>query len=361
MSKILELLSEYNHKVVLVPGDGMYSQPAASDLHLHDIEVAALHPQSVQFGSFLRAIKERVKFVIMSRPDTAISAFGPVVQNLPLVPLIYDMVDAHGLRKRTEALVTGSQADLQEALRVESIERRMAQVADVVVTLSEADEEEIQRLAGRELRTLRVSNIHRSGDTGPGFEARQGLLFVGGYEHSPNVDAVVYFVNEVLPLVQREIGPVRVTLAGSKPTTEVLELAAGNVIVPGWIEDLAPLYHEARVAIAPLRFGAGVKGKIGEAMSFGVPVVSSSVGVSGMYLDNGQNVLVGDTPQEFAEAIVRLYRDATLWNHIRLRAITTLEQRFGWEQSKRQVETLIDQADLVQRERLTSVVRNKLP
>jgi O-antigen biosynthesis protein len=349
MSSILDLLSDLGFRVALVPGDGVHLQPASTEMRRKGVEVVAVHPQSLEFGAYLRAVKERVEFVIACRPDTALSALGPVTQNLPLTPLVYDMVDAHGLRKRGEAEVTGAAEDLQEALRVESLERRVAQASDIVVTLSQADEEEILRLAGGGLKTVRVSNIHRSVEPGPGFDERKGLLFVGGYEHSPNVDAVIYFVREILPLICRGLGSIPVTLAGSKPTSEVLALAGGDVTVTGWVEDLTDLYHRARVVVAPLRFGAGVKGKIGEAMSHGVPVVSTSVGVSGMFLSHGENVLIGDDSEEFARGVTELYQDADLWTTIQSRAIETVETRFGWEHARGQVTALVELARSLRR------------
>ena len=347
MTNILKLLRELEHRVVFIPETALLAQPASAELADIGVEVFGWDYRQQEFRSYLTSIADRVEFVMVSRPDVALNVFSAVTQSMPMVPFVYDMVDAHGLRKRNEALVTGRDDHRREAVRVETIERRMARASDIVVTLSQEDEDEIRRLAGIDIRTVRLSNIHEPADPGPEFEARNGLLFVGGYEHTPNIDAVVWFVEEILPILEQEIGPVRVTLAGSKPTERVLALQSPNVTVPGWIEDLTDLYHQSRVAIAPLRFGAGVKGKIGEALAFGVPTVSTSVGVDGMGLRTGTDILVGNSPWDFAREVGRIYRDRDLWTAVRTAGLSTVHENFGWGHSRRQIENLVSQASQI--------------
>ncbi len=342
MVNIITLLRELGYRVTFVPENGVLPQPSTSVLTSMDVEVFGLHYRHAAFDSYLRELSGRIVCVVASRPDTALAVFSSVTQSLPMVPFIYDMVDAHGLRKRNEARITGLAEDVREAERFESIERKLARVSDVVVAVSESDENEFRRLAGTNIEMVRLATIHRPVGTSPDFDERFGLLFVGGYGHSPNVDAVTYFVHEVLPLVRQEVGPIRVVLAGSNPPKEVLALEGTDVVVPGWVEDLSDFYRFSRLVIAPLRFGAGVKGKIGEAMAHGVPVISTSVGISGMYLSHGDNVLIGDTKEEFARQVIDLYGDADTWRRIRSRALETVEERFGWEHSRRQVQLLLN-------------------
>jgi hypothetical protein len=158
-----------------------------------------------------------------------------------------------------------------------------------------------------------VSNVHTLRGRRAGFDARQDILFVGGFQHPPNVDGIRWFVSEVWPLVRRELPEARLHIAGSNTPVEVTSLASDSVIVHGWVPDLDPLLDRARVSVAPLRVGAGVKGKINQAMSYGLPVVATSIAVEGMNLEQERQVLIADAPDAFARALTRLYLDGELW------------------------------------------------
>jgi glycosyltransferase involved in cell wall biosynthesis len=149
------------------------------------------------------------------------------------------------------------------------------------------------------------------------FEDRSGLLFVAGFGHPPNVDAAVWFVREVLPLVRERLAGVEVALVGSRPPEQVRELAGDGVVVTRRIsdEELGRRYGSARVVVAPLRYGAGLKGKIVEAMSFGVPVVTTPLGAEG--LDDIEEYLrIASGARAFADAVVETYADRELWSRI---------------------------------------------
>lgn len=148
------------------------------------------------------------------------------------------------------------------------------------------------------------------------FSARRDICFLGGYRHPPNVDAVVYFVNEVFPLLRAAEPGIRFIVAGSYPPEEILSLASEDVIVTGMIDDLRDLFDPCRVFVCPLRVGAGVKGKVASALSYGIPIVSTSVGVEGTELEHEHHLLVADDAEAFAAEILRLYYDEALWNRL---------------------------------------------
>ena len=132
-------------------------------------------------------------------------------------------------------------------------------------------------------------------------DAPRGLLFVGGFEHPPNTDAAVTLVRDVMPLVWRELGPVPVTIVGADPPAEVQALAGPEVDVAGWVEDLPPLYDSARVMVAPLRYGAGMKGKVTQSLAAGLPVVTTPVGAEGLGAVDGRDMLIAEDPAGLAE------------------------------------------------------------
>ena len=138
-------------------------------------------------------------------------------------------------------------------------------------------------------------------DEPPGYEDRRDILFIGGFSHAPNVDAVVYFVEEILPLVVERLPDVVFQVVGSNTPVKVRELAGKNVQVLGFVQDVKPVFDRARVAVAPLRFGAGVKGKVNQSMAYGIPTVVSSIAAEGMHLVHEDNAMIADDPASFAD------------------------------------------------------------
>ena len=143
------------------------------------------------------------------------------------------------------------------------------------------------------------------------FEKKEGLLFVGGFAHPPNADAVLWFAREVFPLIREKL-PVNFYIVGSKVTEEIkaLEQPGNGIIVKGFVseEELSELYRTCRLVVVPLRYGAGVKGKVVEAIYNGAPIVTTSVGSEG--IPGVEDVLlVEDQPEAFANTVVKTYSD----------------------------------------------------
>ena len=143
------------------------------------------------------------------------------------------------------------------------------------------------------------------------FEKREGLLFVGGFAHPPNADAVLWFAKEIYPEIRRKTGA-PFYIVGSKVTEEIkaLEQPENGIIVKGFVseEELARLYSECRIVVVPLRYGAGVKGKVVEAIYNGAPIITTSVGAEGIP-DVETVLLVEDDKQLFAEKAADLYKN----------------------------------------------------
>jgi glycosyltransferase involved in cell wall biosynthesis len=174
-----------------------------------------------------------------------------------------------------------------------------------------------------------IPTIHRPHDGGLPFEEREHLLFIGNFRHRPNVDGVRFFAREVLPRVREELPGVELLLVGDAAPQEFSQLSAEGVRLLGYVPDVAPLFARSRVFVAPIRFGAGVKGKVGEALAHAIPLVTSTVGAEGMSLRDGEEALIADTAEEFAAAVVRLYRDEELWHRLAANAHAHVERHFS--------------------------------
>lgn len=157
-------------------------------------------------------------------------------------------------------------------------------------------------------------------------DARHDALFIGGFRHPPNADAVRFLAREILPRVMEKMPGFRVHVIGSHMPASIRELASDHLIMHGYVENLEPFFDDCRMSLAPLRHGAGVKGKVNLSMSHGLPVIATGVGVEGMHLRAGQDALVVDTAEDFAQAIVRLNRDRELWERLSVNRVRKCAQ-----------------------------------
>jgi glycosyltransferase involved in cell wall biosynthesis len=148
-----------------------------------------------------------------------------------------------------------------------------------------------------------VSNVHELSPTVAPWDARRGLVFIGGFQHPPNVDAVLWYARQVLPIVRRRLPGVKTYVIGSQMSAAVKALATDDLAILGHVPDVAPYFSGCRVSISPLRYGAGVKGKVNLAMSYGLPVVATPASVEGMHLTDGEDVLVAGDAEAFAAAV----------------------------------------------------------
>jgi glycosyltransferase involved in cell wall biosynthesis len=337
MAAIVRLLRELEFDVTLVSDHG------AADYHwIFDhvgqqlrTRTAKLESQGVGviFGydaavAHLATEGETYEFALVCLPDLMMRYAPAIRLHAPQATLVYDTVDLHALRYRRAAELSGDAEKFRQAERYDRLESANILAADRVVAISTAEAERILH-RHPDAHVFTLPNIHETREPAPGFAGRKGLLFIGHYLHAPNEDAAVHLAREILPIVQASLGPVPLYLVGSSTGETIRNLSGPDVHVAGQVEDAVHYFDRCRVFAAPLRFGAGMKGKIGQSMSLGLPVVTTTVGAEGMDIQNGVTALIADEPKEFAAAVVRLYHDETLWNALSRQAQLHIEGRFS--------------------------------
>ncbi|MEM6486135.1 MAG: glycosyltransferase, partial [Pseudomonadota bacterium] len=243
--------------------------------------------------------------IFLHRPHVA-EQFLPTLKKLEPRPSIsFVGHDLHYLRMQRQALVSGMPADQKEAQRWKKRELAVLEQVDRAYYFSQPELDELgQYVARGRLRRipLYATPVRNIPVYTPG-EPRS-MLFVGGYNHPPNVDAAIWLVKEVLPALRDSEGDVEVHIVGSNPPQSINDLASHGVIVHGYLsdEELDTLYRQVTVAVVPLRFGAGVKGKVIEAIAQGVPLVTTSIGAEG--IPDAELVMsVADEAESFARAV----------------------------------------------------------
>ena len=229
----------------------------------------------------------------------------------PGTKIVIDTVDVHWLREHRQAELIGDPALFRRALETKHRERQIYRRADALVAITDADRTALAALAP-EVPAWIVPNVHAPQGAGPEFPKRSGMLFVGNFLHGPNVDAVTWLIEDIMPKVHG----LGLTVVGGNPPQQLVERAGPRVSFAGYVPDMTPYLDAARVSVAPLRYGAGMKGKIGEAMAAGLPVVTTPIGAEGMGLVDGMSALISSTAEGFAAAVTQLAGDRALWESL---------------------------------------------
>jgi GT2 family glycosyltransferase/SAM-dependent methyltransferase len=347
MHRLLRQLVELGQRVVFFPCNGALLQPYTGELQRHGITVI---PDAAGQDSFLREAGAALRLALLSRPQVAWKLLEELRMFAPQCLVGYDTVDVHFLRLARQAELAVATGDEQAAAALSGkarasreLELGLVRAADLTLVVSEHEQRLLRGMVPEaDVRVL--SNVHHPAGEVPGPQGRAGLLFVGSFDHLPNRDAVRWMARDVLPLVQRRHPGTVLHVVGSKPSADVLELAGETVKVHGWVADLVPLHRQCRLSVAPLRFGAGVKGKVGESIAAGLPTVCTPVAVEGMGLLDGQHVLVAADAAGFADQVVALLDDDALWCTLSSAGLEAITERFGSDVARTALQDILDTA-----------------
>ncbi|QBQ98359.1 methyltransferase domain-containing protein [Paraburkholderia pallida] len=272
----------------------------------------------------LRSLQELVtgeavtaELVMLQRISVASHLVDTVRRTARRAKLVFSTVDLHFLREERAAILERSASALSQALEVRRAELHAIGVADATTVVSRVELDIVKRL-------MPATNVHRipiprvGARAATTFDERRGVVFVGGFAHRPNIDAVKWLVSEIWPLVRQRLPDLELQVVGSNVTPDIAALDApqSGVRIVGFVEDLSSILDRIRLSVAPLRFGAGVKGKVVSSLLHGVPCVLSKVASEGMGLVAGEHILEGDSAQHIADEIVRLHEDRELWQRI---------------------------------------------
>lgn len=220
---------------------------------------------------------------------------------------------------------------MQVALRTREAE--LSVMKEVDATLSYTDVEAAVILSHNlgSTRVLRCPWVVEKPGYIPGYGARKGIAFLGSFIHHPNVEAVQFFVAQVMPLLRPRLPGVTLHIYGSNTPDNLVGIPTPDVVVEGWIHDVGQVYDRCRVFIAPLQSGAGIKGKVIGALARGVPSVLSSIAAEGIRATDGSEIAIAESPGEWVEAVADLYENEARWTRMSLRAHELAMAEFSFE------------------------------
>ncbi|CCI05278.1 glycosyltransferase [Microcystis aeruginosa] len=324
---ILKLLLNLGYSVIFFPDNGYPEQPYTSVLQQLGIEVIYGTPQRYNLEEKLIKYLPLIDGVWLCRPELC-DKYMDLIRLKTKVPIIYDTIDLHFLRlKRQKDYLDPSYQNTSWSWETyQKLELNYANQAEATVVVTEDEKQVLSSLGVKNVWV--IPNIHEeiSLSEKVAFDQRSGLVFIGSYNHPPNIDAVKWLCLEIMPLVWASRPDITVNLLGSNLKDEVKELANDQVIVTGYVPEVEPYFQKSRVFVAPLRFGAGMKGKIGQSLSLGLPTITTKIGAEGMGLIDHQDVLIADTAEEFACAVIELYDNRELWQKLADNSLETIKR-----------------------------------
>ncbi len=283
-------------------------------------------------------IAERDRFDVIDVDQYLAMWLPSSMWSIPRVVTFYDVL-TDSLRRELEVAGGEDAARMSDLELMQGYERRLARAFESCITVSEVDKE---RLAALEPRA-RIRVVRNSIDTayyGASSIERvqpETMIFTGSMSYRPNVDGAVFFSNEIHPLICRRAPRSRLQIVGHQPAPDVKALACDDVAVTGYVADIRPPMEAANVVIVPLRLGGGTRLKLLEAMSMGKAIVSTSVGCEGLQVRHGEHLLIADSPEEFADCVLRLFDDSDLCERMGRNGRLLVEREYSNQQSARRL------------------------
>lgn len=329
MASYLRLLVDGGWRVVFGPANGIAGGPPCDALEAIGVEMIRA-PQTIT--GWLAAHGRHVRHVWIGRPELAGDLIDKV-RAATAAPIAYYTHDLHHLRMRREADLRNDAQLASAAEEMRHLELHVLRAVDHVMTPSSEEGELIRDLAPE----ARVTNLpgyyyddHQiRARSAAEFGGVSDVLFVGGFPHTPNVDAALHIVRDIMPLVWRVRPEARLLLVGYAPPPEVEALANDRVVVTGQVPDLTPFMEGSRLMLAALRYGAGVKGKVVEAMRWGLPVVTTPIGAEGIGIKPDDDAIVVEDAAGLAAGVLHLLNDADYCARLSEAGAALIRRRFS--------------------------------
>jgi O-antigen biosynthesis protein len=322
MTEIIKILIKNDFKVFLLSDQKEYRFNQEYVPYFEKMGVIVYKPHLVNNKlitkeKFLHTITPKLSWAILSRPDIY-DKYNDVIKNLnPKCTLIYDMVDFHYIRFLREFELTNSEIALSQANKYKEIETSNCLNSDVTIAVSNKDKEYLEESNIVPKSVKIISNIHEPNPkTSKDFNKRKDLLFIGGFKHAPNIDAVKQLHSNIMPLIWNKSPDIKIHIIGSNVPNEIKALHSENFIIHGFVEDVTTFFNSCKVFIAPLQYGAGIKGKIGQSFEYNLPVVTTTIGLEGFNFHSHEKNMVAEIGEDFALKTLEIYNNEKLWNEI---------------------------------------------
>lgn len=338
MHAIVTCLRELGHQVTFWPDTHCPIDAYTKDLQAQGVEVMY---GGIAFEDFIAQRATLYDDVILSRPIVAPRYLPLVRYYSPQTKVIFDTVDLHYIRLSRQAETENNPELAEQAMKWQTIEFGLMEQSDITLVVSEFEKSELKKEVPN-VQVSVISLIHElKTEPGKNFSKRKGIMFIGSYNHMPNKDGLIWFAQKVWPQVTKALPQAVLTIIGSNMPQDIFGKKIANIEIKGFVEDPTEYFVTSKVCIAPLRFGAGIKGKILQAIEYGLPVVTTQVGAEGMFLQDGKSGMIAKTETEFADKIIELYSNKKLWEAISISSQKVLTEHFSRDVAKKELAKIV--------------------
>lgn len=341
----MRLVQALGLKVTFLPLNLAYLGKYAHQLQRIGIEVLYA-PFVFSFEDFMKARGGEFDTFYLTRFAVAEQALPLIKRYGPEARILYCNADLNFLRELRAAKRTEDRNAAQLAFQTRDRELKVSAQVDVTLSYNEVEHAVILSHNGIDSKTVKApwvqDTIRRTTD----FEETEGLFFLGGFNHPPNAEAVEYFAEEIMPRLAAERPDIRFHVYGSRSEEHLSHIRSSNVLVEGFVRDLAPMMARHRIFVSPLLSGAGVKGKVFSALAHGVPSVLSPVSVEGIPLRDGYDTLIPRSADEWIEAILKLYDDPDLWRRLSEHGQSFIRDHYSFEKGVELMQSAFEQAGI---------------
>jgi len=317
LKEIIEGFYDLGYLVTIVSKNTLFENPYIERYLRMGISVFYEHDDKISTEKYIENQKLNPEKVWFYGPNSMKKYFNTIEKNFSDSKTIFDMIDVHFLRyKRALELHPNRISIIKRYKKYFFIETQIAKNVDLVVAISDIEKKVMSEYLD-EAKIITISNIHypktQFADV-KSFEDKSDLIFIGS-AHTPNIDAIYYIYQEIMPLVWEKLPGVNLKIVGNV-NEHINDINHPNVQFLGYVQNIEEIFNDVKMMVAPLRYGAGVKGKIGQAFEYYLPVVTTEIGAEGMFLENGENALIADDALNFANSIIELYQNKSLWEKL---------------------------------------------
>lgn len=324
----------YNVKFI---GDNFYRhEPYTTALEQLGVEVLVGNYYANHWKDWVKANAKYIDFAFLNRPHIAVNYIDFIRKNTN-AKIVYYGHDLHFLREMREYELTGNEEVKHSSESWKQKELNLMRVADIAYYPSEVEVEEVHKIdaeiAVRAIPAYIYEVVDYCSYDG---EKRKDLMFIGGFGHRPNVDAVLWFYQNIWPIVKQQSPDIKMHILGSNPPDEIKQLNQADFIIEGFVteEKLEQFYQTCRISVVPLRYGAGIKGKVVEAMHYQMPIITTSIGAEGIDT-TGEVLCIADDAETFVQKIIELYNNQSLLENYSKHALEYVNQHFTAEAARK--------------------------
>ena len=343
---ILLDLKALGYAVSFMPSNMYYDAEYADQLKEQGINVVTSCDGCYTPNDFIAQHGTEFGLFYLIRVDVAEEILYTIRQATPESKVFFHAPDIYFLRESREAELLGDEQRLQQAMKTRERELELMSRVDFTVVISENERKLLKEyLPEAPMGVFPGLYAPIAEDVAP-FADRKDIFFLGGFAHRPNMDAVLWFSKEIWPLIHARLPEATFHIVGSEAPDEVKALGSiPGIVVDGFVKDLDPLLGTIRLGVAPLRFGAGIKGKVAMTFGAGVPCICTEIAAEGMGLKDGVHTFIADDPQAFADAVVRAYTDETVWKRMSEESKEQVRRLFSEEANRHRLTTLLWEQD----------------